>query len=122
MYSEKTNTKKMILEEHLFITAELATTIKKYLGGEEFQGEHEPDISVSVPFSNGVVMNIKCHGCDDAASWTEAILCEPLMLGSFNVVAATDPDDSFFQTWEIEYDGIIYRVTVEEKEAERMLV
>lgn len=39
MYSEKTNTKKMILEEHLFITAELATTIKKYLGGEEFQGE-----------------------------------------------------------------------------------
>ena len=55
MYSEKTNTKKMILEEHLFITAELATTIKKYLGGEESQGEHEPDISVSVPFSNGVV-------------------------------------------------------------------
>ena len=39
-----------------------------------------------------------------------------------NVVAATDPDDSFSQTWEVEYDRIIYRVTVEEKEAEIMLV
>ena len=64
----------------------------------------------------------KCHDCDDAASWTEAILCEPLMSGSFNVITATDPDDSFSQTWEVEYDRIIYRVTVEEKEAEIMLV
>jgi hypothetical protein len=44
------------------------------------------------------------------------------MSGSFNVIAATDPDDSFSQTWEIEYDRIICRVTVEEKEAEIMLV
>lgn len=44
------------------------------------------------------------------------------MSGSFNVIAATDTDDSFFQTWEVEYDRIIYRVTVEEKEAEIMLV
>ena len=71
-------------------------------------------ISVTVEYDDGMQMDIKCcGGGDDAsdASWTEAVLFAPSCLGG-GQVACTDADDTFVQTWEIEYENRIYRAIV----------
>ncbi len=77
-------------------------------GPDDYQGEDDT-ISETAVFPDCCQMDIKCCGCDDAASWTEAVL--------FDVngcqLACTDPEDQFTGEWILEHGGITYIVDVQ---------
>ena len=105
---------KTVFERTVSIRPSEAEKINSYLSGENMQSE-DNTISVTVEYDDGMQMDIKCcGGGDDAsdASWTEAVLFAPSCLGG-GQVACTDADDTFVQTWEIEYENRIYRAIVD---------
>lgn len=74
---------------------------------EEYQDEDQTIVR-SVRFPDGMSMDIKCCGCQDESSWTEAVLfnqsgCE---------VACTEPCDQFDGLWELEHAGVLYSTLV----------
>lgn len=105
---------KTLFERTVSIRPSEAEEINSYLSGENMQSE-DNTISVTVEYDDGMQMDIKCcGGGDDAsdASWTEAVLFAPSCLGG-GQVACTDADDTFVQTWEIEYENRICRAIVD---------
>lgn len=74
---------------------------------DEYQDEDET-ITYTAKFPDGKEMDIKCCGCQDDSSWTEAVL----FTRSGHELACSDPNDEFACMWEIEYDGITYIVDV----------
>lgn len=74
---------------------------------DEFQSEN-CTISYTVRFPDGREMDIKCCGCQDDSSWTEAVLFD--MHG--NELACTEVCDTFVDLWELEYGGVTYAVNV----------
>lgn len=57
-------------------------------------------------------MDIKCCGCWDVSSWTEAVLFVPDKDGGLHEVACTDVRDSYAGVWELEHNGNTYVVDV----------
>lgn len=72
-----------------------------------YQGE-AGTISVTAKFPDGNELDVKCCGCKDAPSWTEAVL--------FNdhgvELCCTDCSEDYLGEWEIEHDGVIYKALV----------
>ena len=74
---------------------------------EEYQGEDHTIIH-TVRFPDGNEMDIKCCGCKDEPSWTEAVLLNM----SADQLACTKVRDNFLGLWELECDGVTYSVYV----------
>lgn len=92
------------------ISADLNRRIEGYLTAadeDHFQGEDET-ISVTADFSGGIQMDIKCCGCRDDSSWTEAVLFH-----NGSEVACSEVSDEFLGTWKLEYDGCLYAALVQ---------
>lgn len=66
-------------------------------------------ITKTVIFPNGMEMDIKCCPATDETSWTEAVLFLP----TGGECCFTEPDEEFLGPWELECDGITYRVEVQ---------
>lgn len=80
---------------------------------ESCQGEDET-ITVTARFENGFQCDIKCCGVqyregESNLSWTEAVLFDERGAE----VACTEPEDTFFRTWEIAYMDNLYKICVE---------
>lgn len=70
--------------------------------GSDYQGE-DNTITHTARFPDGMEMDIKCCGSDDASSWAEAVLFDH---GS--EVACSEVCESYLGTWTLEHDGILY--------------
>lgn len=85
-------------------------TVKGYLNAkseDEFQDE-DNTITYTAVFPDGKQMDVKCCGCQDEASWTEAVLfdkngCE---------LCCSEPGDEYADTWELEHEGVKYVAVV----------
>lgn len=98
----------------LLIPSRRLAVINGYLNAEqedEFQGEDNTIIH-TVLFPDGKFMDIKCCGCQDESSWTEAVLFAKANGGGFSQVAYTEPDESYLGEWELEDEGNSYFVEV----------
>lgn len=102
---------KTVFERTVSIRPSEAEEINSYLSGENMQSE-DNTISITIEYDDGMQMDIKCCGGGDDVSWTEAVLFAPSYLGG-GQVACTDADDTFVQTWEIEYGNRVYRAIVD---------
>lgn len=98
-------------EETRYVDKGTAAMIKRYLTDAAHPQGEDNTISVTVGFMNGVEIDIKCCGCNDETSWTEAVGfyhgCEQF---------CTEPREEFFGDWEIEHNDAVYVVHVIEKE------
>ena len=74
---------------------------------DKYQGEDHTIIH-TVRFPDGKEMDIKCCGCQDESSWTEAVLFN--MQGS--QLACSEVCGNFLGLWKLECDGITYSVNV----------
>lgn len=77
---------------------------------DEYQDE-DRTIIYTVQFLDGRQMDIKCCGCQNESSWTEAVLFD----ANGNQLCYTEPDEEFLGTWTLDYDGIDYTVQVVEE-------
>ncbi len=80
--------------------------INKYLSAkrkDEYQGE-DNTITYTVRFPDGKEMDVKCCGCRDEASWTEAVLFDERGCQ----IACSDVEETFDGPWELEADGVLY--------------
>lgn len=87
------------------ITRSQAKAIEGYLNAsneDEYQGE-DSTITVTAVFPDGMEMDVKCCGCNDDPSWTEAVLFQD---GS--EVCCTDVEEEFLGPWELDYNGRRY--------------
>lgn len=91
------------------------TIINSYLTAEsedEYQGEDNTIIN-SVSFPDGRVMDIKCCGCRDEASWTEAVLFAPAEDGyGLQEIGCSEPDNLYEGEWEMEDGDTVYCINV----------
>lgn len=91
--------------QRVSITPSQAKVIERYLNAskeDEYQGE-DSTISVTAVFPDGMEMDVKCCGCNDDPSWTEAVLFQD---GS--EVCCTDVEEEFLGPWELDYEGRRY--------------
>lgn len=108
----------MRYEKTITINKMTADMITRYLTVEptcadECLGEDETIIYTAV-FDNGIEVDVKCCGvqyredeeCNTA--W-----CEAVMFYGHSEVCCSDPEDTFFGEWELEYDNDDYIVVVE---------
>lgn len=94
--------------------AQLAV-INGYLAADsddKYQGEDNTIIN-SVSFPDGCVMDIKCCGCRDESSWTEAVLFAPAADGyGLQEIGCSEPGEEYKGVWELEDDNTVYSVSV----------
>ena len=99
---------------HYHVTLEISKAesevIDRYLAAmddEDYQGE-DATIRHTAVFPDGKQMDIKCCGCQDEPSWTEAVLFDN---HGFEL-CCSDVCDEYLGDWELEYAGVTYSVTV----------
>lgn len=94
----------------LYVPESVLQTIREYLDAQsesEYQGE-DNTIIYTAKFPDGREMDIKCCGCQEESSWTEAVLFDE----KGYQLTYTDVGEKFEGLWELEYDGIHYCVDV----------
>lgn len=94
----------------LYVPSSVLQTIKGYLQAQsegEYQGE-DSTIIYTVKFPDGKEMDIKCCGCQEAPSWTEAVLFDQTGCQ----IAYTEASDEFECSWELEDNGTHYHVDI----------
>jgi len=92
-----------------------AIRIEKYLCEQpncDDNAMHDP-ITYTATFNNGKFADVTVHPVDweeggDNRPWTECVLFDRNGFG----ISMTDPDEVFFETWELLYDDDVYRVIV----------
>ena len=82
-----------------------------HAASEDAYQSEDHTISYTVQFPDGKQMDIKCCGCQDEPSWTEAVLFDE----DGSQLCCTEPGDSFDGLWELQYEGIRYTVTIKTK-------
>lgn len=104
----------MRYEANLIIPSRMLEIINGYLDAEKEADYQDEDITIvhSVRFPDGMVMDIKCCGSQDAPSWTEVVLFDSAADGSLHEVTCSEPEDSYEGEWEISYDGTTYSLLV----------
>lgn len=83
----------------------------------EYQGGRNT-ISVTVVFPDGKQMDVKCCGCDDEASWTEAVLFDK----EGHELSCTECSEDFLGVWELKYGDITYKAVVSPEEECRCVI
>lgn len=94
----------------LYLSDAAWKTIEGFLNAkseDEYQGE-DNTISYTVRFPDGKEMDVKCCGCQEEPSWTEAVLFDEKGCQ----LTYTDVWDEFIGTWELTYKDAIYIVEV----------
>ena len=94
----------------LYVPSSVLQTIRGYLQAEskaEYQGE-DNTIIYTAKFPDGKQMDIKCCGCQEDPSWTEAVLFDK----SGYQLCFTEVKEEFEGPWELEYKGTLYCVDV----------
>lgn len=79
-----------------------------HAASEDAYQSEDHTISYTVQFPDGKQMDIKCCGCQDEPSWTEAVLFDE----DGGQLCCTEPGDSFDGPWEMQYEGIRYTATI----------
>ena len=79
-----------------------------HAASEDAYQSEDHTITYTVQFPDGKQMDIKCCGCQDEPSWTEAVLFDE----DGSQLCCTEPGDSFDGPWELQYAGIRYTVTI----------
>ena len=79
-----------------------------HAASEDAYQSEDHTITYTVQFPDGKQMDIKCCGCQDEPSWTEAVLFD----ADGSQLCCTEPGDSFDGPWELQYAGIRYTVTI----------
>ena len=94
----------------LYVPESVLQTIREYLDAQsesEYQGE-DNTIIYTAKFPDGKQMDIKCCGCQEDPSWTEAVLFDK----SGYQLCFTKVKEEFEGPWELEYKGTLYCVDV----------
>ena len=94
----------------LKIPQDMLALINGYLTADspkKYQGE-DNTIVHTVEFPDGKQMDIKCCGCKDAASWTEAVLFD----SQGHELAFTEVCGEYLGLWELDNGDVIYTVDV----------
>ena len=97
------------------IPRSLMEMVESYLSAaseDEYQGE-DNTITVTLKTPDGYEIDLKCCGCRDAASWTEAVL---FLFGSEE--CCTEPEGEFDGEWELESLTASYELNVVKSETE----
>lgn len=97
-------------QQILYVPSSILRTIRGYLQAEaeaEYQGEGNT-IIYTAKFPDGKEMDIKCCGCREDPSWTEAVL----FAETGDQLCFTDVEEEFEGPWELEYEGVHYCVDV----------
>ena len=79
-----------------------------HAASEDAYQSEDHTITYTVQFADGKQMDIKCCGCQDEPSWTEAVLFDE----DGSQLCCTEPGDSFDGPWELQHAGIRYTVTI----------
>lgn len=118
--TEKSSYDVEIYNDHYAVVrvgGELLDRIYQYLSlqpgldEDAYQGE-DNTLSVTAHFPDGKEMDVKCCGCQDEASWTEAVLfgkngCE---------LCCSEPDDEFIGNWMLSSGDKTYAVRIMRRE------
>jgi len=94
----------------VFVPAKVMEQINGYLTAQtedEYQGE-DNTITYTAKFPDGKEMDIKCCGCRDEASWTEAVLFDE----RGNELTCTDVEEEFAGLWQLTCQGVTYIAVV----------
>ena len=94
----------------LYVPDSVLLTIRGYLQAQseaEYQGK-DNTITYTARFPDGKEMDIKCCGCRDESSWTEAVLFDEKGCQ----LTFSEVEEEFEGPWELEYDGAHYCVDV----------
>jgi len=94
----------------VLVPAKVMETINAYLTAQsqdKYQGEDNTMI-YTARFPDGKEMDIKCCGCRDEASWTEAVLFDE----RGNELTCTDVEEEFAGPWQLAYQGVTYIAVV----------
>lgn len=94
----------------VFVPAKVMEQINGYLTAQaedEYQGE-DNTIIYTARFPDGKEMDIKCCGCRNEASWTEAVLFDE----QGNELACTDVEEEFAGLWQLTCQGVTYIAVV----------
>lgn len=104
--NQKKDTSKQEYRQVITISTKSLAIINGYINAtseDEYQSEDET-ITYTAKFPDGKEMDVKCCGCQDGPSWTEAVLFTP----SGYELVCTEPSYGFDGPWIIEYNGITY--------------
>lgn len=96
--------------ETITISYKESRIIEGYLNAtteSEYQDEDETIIH-TVKFPNGYEIDVKCCGCQNEASWTEAVLFD----SNGYEVSCTEVEEEYDGIWNLNYNGIEYNVVV----------
>lgn len=94
----------------LKMSQDILAIINGYLSAdspEKYQGEDNTIIH-TVEFPDGKQMDIKCCGCKDESSWTEAVLFD----SQGHELAVTEVCGEYLGLWELDNGDVIYTVDV----------
>lgn len=94
----------------LYLSDAARKTIEGFLNAkseDEYQGG-DNTITYTVRFPDGKEMDVKCCGCQEESSWTEAVLFDEKGCQ----LTYTDVSDEFIGTWELTYKDATYIVEV----------
>lgn len=94
----------------LYVPGSVLQTIRGFLKAQseaEYQGE-DNTITYTAKFPDGKEMDIKCCGCRDESSWTEAVLFDERGYE----LTFSGVEEEFEGPWELEYNGVYYCVDI----------
>lgn len=78
--------------------------------------EGETPYVLSVEFGNGVVVDLKLCGSDNAPSWCEGVMFVPNGNGALTEVSCTEPEDTLLGEWEFRLGADWYHIYVEKED------
>ena len=94
----------------LTIPRSVMDQINDYLNADTedaYQGE-DNTITYTAHFPDGKEMDVKCCGCRDESSWTEAVLFDK----NGAELCCSEPADEYDGTWTLENEGVEYIVYI----------
>lgn len=95
----------------VLVPAKVMEQINGYLTAQsqdEYQGE-DNTITYTAKFPDGKEMDIKCCGCRDEASWTEAVLFDE----QGNELTYTEVEEEFAGPWLLTHQGVTYIAVIQ---------
>lgn len=96
---------KHFYEKDIFISKDIAAKINKACSlsyPEDWFSENETPFTLTVSFSDGMVMDVRCCGSQDAPSWCESILFSPNENGGlYEINCSGAVYDSILGHWEL---------------------
>ena len=101
---------KIVCATVLTIPRSVMDQINDYLNADTedaYQGE-DNTITYTAHFPDGKEMDVKCCGCRDESSWTEAVLFDK----NGAELCCSEPADEYDGTWTLENEGVEYIVYI----------